>query len=256
MNELERAFAKALRGPEGQPDLFRQLRDAELAFLMPYHPEMEGMVEVGNGSTMTFCVWENPNGRFVPVFTSAERAEQALEATGMGDKPFVVGEMKGEWLFAALAGQEEKVVLNPACGMGEILLDHNAVAKIADGSILKPIDDESESVSGAVKLVDPADYPTDFLQPLFQFLRTRPEVKAAWLFQQTDGPKERTVYVFGLWATGDTETARQDFSVVAKAAHPAETDFGVFIMDPAEPQMAEMMRRHQPFFAAPGFTPP
>ncbi len=26
MNEVERAYAKALRGPEGQPELFRKLR--------------------------------------------------------------------------------------------------------------------------------------------------------------------------------------------------------------------------------------
>ncbi|MFA6564511.1 MAG: hypothetical protein WCV00_21585 [Verrucomicrobiia bacterium] len=35
-DELEVAFAKAARGPEAHPKLFRQLRKSELSFLLPY----------------------------------------------------------------------------------------------------------------------------------------------------------------------------------------------------------------------------
>ena len=39
LNDLERAFAIALRGPDGQPEFFRQLRESILTFFMSYHLE-------------------------------------------------------------------------------------------------------------------------------------------------------------------------------------------------------------------------
>lgn len=98
-NELERAFAKTLRGPEGRPEFFRQLRAVTLTFLMPYHPEMEGMIGLKNGDTMTFSVWNSPKGGFIPIFTSLARAEQAIKAIGAKDKTFCLAEMNGAELF-------------------------------------------------------------------------------------------------------------------------------------------------------------
>src|SRR5437762_155587 len=138
-NDLECAFAVALRGPEGHPDFFRQLRESVVTFLMPYHPELLGDFEIHNNSVMTFTVWEHPKGKFIPIFTSTERAEQAIKNTGAPDNQYALAEMKGKELFKAIACQEHDVVVNPACGTGELFLDRRAARMLADGTILRPI---------------------------------------------------------------------------------------------------------------------
>lgn len=73
-------------------------------------------------------------------------------------------------------------MLNPACGTGEFYLDLAAVRLLADGSILKPIQPAGgPPVNRRMTIVKPENYPTDFLQPLFQFLRGGPEALAGWL---------------------------------------------------------------------------
>jgi hypothetical protein len=136
MGELEEAYYLALRDQRAHREFFRQLRGAVLAFLIPYHPEAVGEFELGNGSNVTFIVWHLNEEGFIPVFTSAERAEQALFATGEIDHRHGLAEMRGEDLFRVLALQDVPVVINPACGTGEMFLDLRAVAKVADGSIL------------------------------------------------------------------------------------------------------------------------
>lgn len=256
MNDLEQAYLSGLRGPEGRPDLFRQLRESILAFLMPYHPELEEMMELEGGDALSFIVWEGPKGSFVPIFTSMERAEQAVKQVGAEDTQQSLAEMPGEMLFKVLTTQQRGVVINPACGMGEMFLDLNAVKMLADGSILKPIATGAKQ-GGGVKIVDPADYPTDFIQPLFRFLRGRAEVKAAWLLQRDPAPDPaKPFYIFGLLATGDAEQLEQDFAVVAQSSRLHGADFGVILLDVKIPKMAAVMAKFPPVYAAPDFCPP
>ena len=92
MNDLERAFALAARGPEGHPEFFRQLRVSQLAFLTV--GRFAGKVEAS-----AFTVWTQKNEMFIPIFTSTERAVQALKATGRWkNRPDIV-QMTGEKLF-------------------------------------------------------------------------------------------------------------------------------------------------------------
>ena len=256
-NDLESALAVALRGPEGHPDFFRQLREAIVTFLMPYHPELDGTFEIRNGGTMTFTIWESPKGKFIPIFTSLERAQQAIKNTSAPDNQYAIAEMKGKELFKVITCQKHPVVINPASDIGELFLDHAASRMVADGTILRPIRSGAQQ-QGRVKIVEPADYPTDFLQPLFRFLRERAEVKAAWLFRQLEQPDPARVnYVFGLLvACDDPEQIGQDFAVVAKSAKPDDADFGVMIINPNEPAMAKIISTYPAFYAAPDYKAP
>ena len=256
-NDLERALAVALRGPEGHPEFFRQARESILVFLVPYHPELDGTFTIRNGDAMTFTVWENPKGKFIPIFTSIERAQAAIKNTGARENQYAVAEMKGKELFRAIACQEYGVVINPASGKVELSLDRRAARMLADGTILRPIPSTAQQ-QGRVKIVEPADYPTDFLQPLFRFLGGRPEVKAAWLFRQIEQPDPARInYVFGLLvACSSTEQLLQDFAVVAKSATRDEADFGVTIINSDEPAVAEIISRHPAFYAAPDYKAP
>ena len=253
MNALERAYVGVARGPEGRPEFFRQLRESMLAFLMPFHPELDGIMQFGNGDTVALSAWEGPKGTFIPIFTSVDRAEQALKTVGAPDNQYSLAEMKGEWLFMLVACQQHGVVINPACGMAEFYLDLRAAKLLADGSILKPIAAGPQE-HGRVIIVKPADYPTDFIQPLFRFLRGRAEVQAAWLFRREPAPDPANpYYVFGLLATGKIPALKHDFTIVAQSARVQGADFGVTLMDPNDPAMAKVMAKFPPFYAAPDF---
>ena len=255
-NDLERALAGAMRGPQGYPELFRQLRESELTFLMPYHPEMEGVMELQNGDEFNLTFWKNGEEQVIPLFTSGERAQQALESIGEKDRPCCIAEMEGETLFRILQNYKTKVVINPALNPGGLHLDANAVRMLADGSILHPITGR-EQAHGRVKIMDPADYPTDFIQPLFEFLRQRKEVQAAWIFETPPHEKETAEchYVFGLLAVDAEEQLEQDFVVVAQNARPKGVQFGVVMLDPRDGPQAGIIAKCLPFYASPGFRP-
>jgi hypothetical protein len=134
MNELEEAYLRALRDPGAQHEFFQQLRKAVLSVPMPYHSEIAGTYQLGNGDVIPFSVWHLNGKDFVPVFTSSDRAKQALTATDSMDPRLCLAEIHGGDLFYVLANQEVSVVINPACGLGEMFLDLRAVAKLADDS--------------------------------------------------------------------------------------------------------------------------
>jgi hypothetical protein len=254
-NDLERALWAVSRGPEGYPELFRQLRESMVTFLMPYHPEWVGDIPIENGTAITFAVWKNADGPQIPLFTSLERAETALQATGARNNQYGVAEMKGEWLFGAIAGQKLPAVLNPACGTPHLSLDVRAARKLADGSILEM--DKGQEEKGRIKIVDAADYPTDLLQPVFKFLRGKPEVRAAWLFYrlEKDDSKQR-YYVFGLLVRGDSEAVKSELSVVIRHAKKSRRGFGVTALDPNQPEMKKVLAKFPPFYAAPDYRAP
>ena len=100
--------------------------------------------------------------------------------------------------------------------------------------------------------MNPADYPTNFLQPLFEFLRRRDEVQAAWVFESPQESEEKH-YVFALLAVDAEEQLEQDFVVVAQNARPKEVKFGVLMLNPLEAAERAIIGKYLPFYAAPGF---
>jgi hypothetical protein len=256
-NDLECILAARNFGPQLYPELFRLLRESTLVFLLPYHPELKGStITVGRGDRLPkFVVWESASeGRRIPVFSSPNCANEACKRVGARDGQYALAEMQGKELFALLACQQNPIVINPACGTNATFLDINAVKKLADGSILTP--EEGDRKLGTVQIVDPADYPTGFLQPLFGFLRERPQVKAAWLFREVSRPGAPASYVFVLKTTGDSSAVERDFRVVANSACPEDAEYGVTLFDPNNAQLVQATSRFTPFYAAPDYPAP
>ena len=257
-NELERLLSDPRQGPESHPTLFRLLRESTLVFLMPYHPEIMGTMSLKSGDQgPKFVVWKGSEGPRIPIFSSIERANEACKKIGARDKQYALAEMNGQQLFALLSSQKYPIMINPACGPATTYLDNNAIKMLADGSILEPVQKRGPQKEGKVVIVDPADYPTDLLQPLFFFLRNRKEVKAAWLFREADLPEEsKTSYVFVLKVVGDAEKVKQDFGVVATGAAPPNIEFGVTTLDPKNGPLVAITSKATPFYAAPDFKAP
>ncbi len=259
VNDLERAYFAAAKWTPASRELFRQLRESVLVFLAPYHPEMVGMMKVGNGDRMLFDVWTNGQEDHIPIFTSLERAEQALKVTKRWAMPHTVVEMKGLELFHCLTGHthDYKVVINPGCVPGGMVLNQDRVRELWDGSVFKLLP-PVEKVRRPSEIVDAADYPTDFIQPLFEFLRGKPLARAAWLFRQSPPPKSgETSYIIGLLITGETGSElEQDLVVVAEHVCPPNCSFGVAILDPKKPSVAVATANFPPFYAAPDYHGP
>src|SRR5688500_3845476 len=111
-NDLERAMQVAARGPHGYPELFRQLLAADLTVIMPGHSGMEGVLHVREGHRITVILWTTEEEEVVPVFTSPERAREAISAIGPGGGPSCLARISGAALFKVLQSYGTAVVIN------------------------------------------------------------------------------------------------------------------------------------------------
>ncbi|MDB6056948.1 MAG: sseB [Verrucomicrobiales bacterium] len=260
-NDLERAYQLTLRSPAGRPELFRQLLKSALWFLLPFHPEMQGVVRLENGEPIPFEQLKCSDGVFVPIYTSDQRAIESAKRLNAASPPgsrsqkHIIAEMDGLALFKTLAAQNLQVVINPACGTDPLFFPLDAVKKIADGTAQEPFQ-PAAGERGIVKVVEPADYPTDFVQPLFDYLRTRSEIDAVWLLQQTDAPPDKIVYALGILASGDVEHVENDLGIVGHPVRPKGAEFTVVRLDVKNPAIKNMIAGFPPFYAAPGFVWP
>ena len=144
--------------------------DGILLFLMPYRPGQEGVLQVGNGGTMTFNVWKIGGEDMIPIFTSSARVEEALQAAGKWEEKNGVGEMLGKellHLISMLPGPC-KVVINPGCASGSRTMDTEMVASILDGSALELPTPGELALNGLVISL-PARLPARLKEPLAKF---------------------------------------------------------------------------------------
>lgn len=257
-NNLERALWAVGRGPEAYPEFYECLREAELAYLMPYHPELEGEREIRHGSVITFSFLVTAeDGQHIPIFTSRERAQSALDSCRNERPPFCIAVAPAKVVLQMLAGQKDRAILNPYCGTPTFEIDPETARQIGDGSILKP---DGERVKGKLQLMHADEYPTELLTVVHRYLRTQARVRAAWLFHRypEETPDDR-YYIFGLYLTGDEDfqRIRGELSLVVSQAINDDLNFGISEMDPdTNPGMAGIIREFPPFYAAPDSPAP
>ena len=150
-NELEQAMRGAMKSPAGHPAFLRLLRESEVCFLMPWHPELEADEgEEFSGAPPALAVWQNERGPHVPVFCTTERAQEALERMHPGDDAprWIIGAMNGADLLGILSKRKHALVINPSCETGEVYLNSQIVRNLAPGLSLPK---KGESRSSAVK---------------------------------------------------------------------------------------------------------
>lgn len=252
LNDLERALVGGLRA-ENHPALYRLLRESDLVCLTPYHPEFVGKA---HGHLPRLNVWKQRGVKLVPVFTSEQRAEEALQTLRMSANSYAFCIAKGVQIFGTIAAMKLGCVLNPTHEVGSEMAPEG-VRQLADGSMLKPLLGVSQTLQ--VKALTPAEYPIDLVQPLFNFLRLRPEVRAVWIFQRLlyeNGPPAPDEYSFGFLAEGDIENLKQEFMVVALAARAPKMRFTVCTLNLKEPWVAGVVANYTPFYAAPDYPAP
>ena len=259
VNDLERAYLDAHLGVPETVAYFKELRDSVVSFLMPYHPEFNGVLQVGNGSSVTFLLWQINGEPMIPLFTSAARAEEALHAAGKMDEKNLLGEMLGKELLhlISMLPDEYNIVVNPACAMGSRMMNHKMITSVVDGSALA-IPTPGELAMNGLVISLPDRQPIQLRAPLCRFLSGLPEVKAAWLFfEEEPKPPHERVYAVGIMlAGGDAEELKRETALALAGACPPEWDSRAMIMDPQDPGFNDIMHCVPPFYKTTDFQPP
>lgn len=259
MNDLERAYRDAHLGMEETVEYFRLLRECNVTFIVPYHPEIEGEKKIGSDGKMVITVWNINSEEVIPIFTSPERLNEAMEARGRPGELYAAGQMVGRDLFRAFVPPHNKlrVAVNPGCNCGTRFMDPKMVQSIVDGSALE-IPTPGETAMGGLVVSLPDRQPARLREPLGKFFATVPEVKAAWIFREEEPKKaHEQVYVLGLAIVGgDAEEIRQEAALAIAGACPPEWNSRAMIMDAKDPRFNEIMHGAPPFYKAPDFQKP
>ena len=257
-HELEQAFAAAHLGSEQTVEFFRRLRESNLTFVAPYHPEIEGEHQIGSDGQMTITVWRLGAEEVIPIFTSPARLDEAMQAKGRPGELYAAGQMLGLELFRGFCPphNQMRVAINPGCSCGTHFLTPQIIQSIVDGSALV-IPTPGELAMSELVISLPERQPDSLKVPLGKFFASLPEVKAAWLFyEEKPQPPCEQVYVLGLAIVGgDAEEIRQEAALAIASICPPEWASRAIIMDPKDPGFSDIMRCAS-FYRTPDYVPP
>jgi hypothetical protein len=256
VNDLERAYRDAHLGLEETVEYFRQLSESILLFLMPLPPDGKQILQLGNGDSMALTLWNVQGEDMVPIFTSTDRVEEALQAAGKWHERNGVGEMLGKELLHVISMQPKphRIVVNPGCQSGWRTMDRKMVEAILDGSAMFIPTQGERDLNGLV-LSLPVRLPDKIKQPLCKYFATRPEIKAAWLFyEEKPAQPFEQVYAVGVMVEGgDAREVLRETTLAIAGACPPEWGSRAFLMDPKDPGSTETMAALPPFYSVPGF---
>jgi len=183
-NALDRALQSLAQSKSALPEFLRELGRGELWFVTAFHPEIIGeTVEVEGGMRSPFGEREDEHGPYVPVYSSFERLEEAMAMAGLPPNQLAAASMEAVLVLELVAKMELRAALNEGCATGSILMQPDMMRDVADGSALQPLPTGGPVENRMMNIIDPADYPTDLLQPVFEKLRRHRNFRAAWVLE-------------------------------------------------------------------------
>lgn len=260
-NELDQAIVALGRSQAALPRFMRALGAGKLWFLTPYHPEVEdGEIELEPGMRSPFVELEDAAGAFVPIFSSGERLDEALRTAQAPPGSFAAGSMDAAALLEVLARMELRVVLNRGCSTGQVELPRNLMSDVADGSAFEvpPMDGPAEQQT--LTMIDPADFPTDLIQPVFEFVRQHENFRALWIFHHGEGkrtPAGGLRYQFVAHMEPRDAALYHDFQLVLASACKAPHEAASGCVNEGDAAyLAALWKLVKPFYVAVGHQPP
>lgn len=261
-NDLDRAIRALIRSQSAMPDLLRALSAGDIWFLMEFHPDLEGAeLSIENGDPLPFIILQDDQGQIVPLFSSGERLDEAMRSPGAPKKKFMAGMMPVQQAMTILGAMKLRAMINQGCATGNIIIGPDLMRDVANGTVLKPQPKvNNRPVEKTLCQIDPADYPTDLIQPLFEHMRQHHQFRAAWVFGEAKGkqPPEALpkYYVLVLMQPVD-EQLFHEFNIVAQAAKRKWCEVELSLTDPDnKAEIVRVFLQAQPFFLAPDYHPP
>ena len=262
MNDLDRAIIAVRKSRAAMPEFMRQLGEGKLWFLVPYHPELEEIpIEITEGMDLPFAQLKDDKSEFVPMFSSFERAREGMKRARFPGRTFSAGSMPAKQALALLAKLEYRAVLNfQCCTTQELGLSPALMSDVADGSALAPDTGPLVPQEASVKVLDPADYPTNLMQPTFELLRKHPNFRAAWIFERHEeepSAEAGHVYHFILLMAPRDMVIFNDLKIVVQAALTVGDDARIVCVDENETALlATLWQQAAPFYTAPDYVRP
>jgi SseB protein C-terminal domain/SseB protein N-terminal domain len=260
MNKLDQAIVAVNRSRSHTPELFRQLTEGELWFLIPYHPEIAGeWMAVKEGEAPPFCmIADEEGGEVVPLFSSEERVEEGLEKHDVPEHTYMAAAMPAVLLLELLGKGNLRAVVNKGCATGQVTIPANLMRGLADGSALRPRPGLGTK-EGRLKHVDPVDYPTNLLQAVFEFIRRHPNFRAAWVFDSSlvvEKPVEGRCWQLIFVMSPRDEVLSHDLDLIIQSVRSPEDHVEMGLLDEEDTAAIEkLFSETEPFYAAPGYGP-
>ncbi len=254
MNELDRAITESMRTPSAAPALYRALCEGELWALVPFHPELtDEVIELENGMPFPFVQLEDEKGAIVPIFSSEARVDEALARAGLSPRKYSAAAMPAQQMLEVLGAMDLRVVLNKGCATGTLVLPPNLLRDLASGRALEPMRSDQGSVERELAILDPADYPTHLVQPLFEILRRHRHFRAAWIFR--DGALSATppTYQVLVYMDPRDEVLFHDLNMTLSAAAQGQPVGIGSVTEDGPMSVAGLFQAAPPFFVAADF---
>jgi len=253
-NDLDAALLALKRSAAATADFYRQLATGDLWFLVKYHPELEGeAMQIQSGSPLPFVVLMDEAGEVVPLFSSEQRLEEGLENSDVPSHKYLAGSMSARQVLEILGATGLRAIINKSCATGSVVLPPDLMRDLADGTALKPLPLDSSKEEKVLNRLDPADYPTNLIQPVFDFLRCHANFRAAWIFGPSRNANDpaKPVYQLAILMEPRDEALLHDFNLVAQAAKRMACEVELTLLDETDAaEVARLFQRAQPFFVA------
>jgi hypothetical protein len=216
--------------------MFRLLWSAEELFTyVPPHPELEGEHLRSIDDGFTWCNFADPQGSFVPVFTSLKCAEYELRNLNQSDAPKpMIASMPAKVLFHFL-NDHQTTARVIAAGGGRVHLAPEAVAALVAGKLSpnqKPITAPKRAQAAKITLqpAPAAMVPETLRHAICQFCEVNSAVLGVYAFQETPADKSDTTAPANdlrmvLWLRKEDAGLYHDFCLMAQTLVPESIAF-------------------------------
>lgn len=264
--ELDRAIrAMARHEASARPDLYRALAagtDGELFFLVPYHQEIEGAkIAIKSGGTLPFIMCMAEGQHVVMLFSSEARADDFVKRN-FQRRTYSVAAMPAKQMLEILGKADASAIVNHGCSTGGLIIGADLMRALASGEALEPgpMGNPEGPRRLRFQVVNPADYPTNLVQALFEVFRKHANFKAAWIFTRKEdqpAPDGRKKFYIMVLMNPRDPVLHHDMSIVAVAgAEAAGCEVETSLTDENNfEETALLFRKSHPFYVAPDYRP-
>ena len=259
LNDLDKAIMAFQRSQAALPDLLRHLCAGKLWLLVPFHPEVANQeMSYLEGQPMPFLRIQTSKGVMVAVFSSETRALEGMKKAKVRPRTYMPAVMSAPDVLGMLAKLNLSMAVNKGCATGDISLPPQSLLKLASGVAFRP---PPLNAGGSERLqldkVDPADFPTDLVQAVFDYCRQHGQFRAVWVFTMAGqaASARKPYYLLVLMEPRDAALLH-NFTLVAKSVN-REYEVNLSLTESNAPELiADLFRQAQPFYVAADYRPP
>jgi hypothetical protein len=207
---------------------------------------------------MPFLRIQTSRGVAVAVFSSEARALEGMKKSKVKPRTVMPAVMTAKDVLGMLGKLNLTMAVNKGCATGDITLPPQSLLKLASGAAFQPVPDGPRE-NLTLDKVDPADYPTDLVQAMFEVFRQHHQFRVAWIFIRSipgqPAPVRKPYYIMVFMQPRD-EAVFHDFSLVAKSVRQEyEVNLSLTPADTSE-CVADLFRQAPPFYVAADYQPP